>query len=194
MSVVLLDCDGVLANFVDHLRAELAKLGHKVSSPSQYDFLRGFGEEVGAAARTLLKDPDTWRLIPPYEEAQKGVEFLRSLNHEIVVVTSPWLSCRGWADTRREWLDKHFDVSHADLIVTSRKEQVHGDVFLDDRSDMVQEWQEKNPTGWALLMNRSWAPDVHVRGKGIERFDWAPGWLTHMHNRLIGAYGEGELR
>jgi 5'(3')-deoxyribonucleotidase len=181
MGTVLLDCDGVLADFVGHVSARLAEVGHVIPEVTSYDFIRGFGPEVGAAARTLLKDPDTWKTMPPYEEAQRGVEALRSVGHTIVVVTSPWLSCHTWAHVRREWLDKHFDVDSGDLIVTSRKELVGGDAFVDDRIESVASWAIRNPKGHALLMDRPWTRDP----RGF--VTWDVGWTTALHNRIIGA-------
>ena len=169
MSVVLLDCDGVLADFVGHLIDRLHAQGHEVPRDvTDYDFLRGFGEATGKASRALLKDAGHWRSIPPYEGAAGFVDEIRACGHEVVIVTSPWLSCEAWAHARREWLAEHFDVEARDLIVTSRKELVRGDVFIDDHATTVTAWAEKNPRGHALLMNRSYT----VADPWPRRFSW----------------------
>lgn len=58
---------------------------------------------------------------------------LRNAGHEIIVVTSAYESCRSWESVRREWLLRNFGIPCHDVIVTSRKDLVHGDLLIDDK-------------------------------------------------------------
>lgn len=169
MSVVLLDCDGVLADFVGHMIARLNAHGHAIPEVKKYDFLRAFDEPVGVLARRLLEDPAHWAHIPPYD-VRAQVDALRSDGHDVVCVTSPWLSCASWCSVRRDWLKRHFGFHHNDVIVTARKHLVRGDAFIDDRWDAVAAWGNANPMGLALLMDRSWTKDDP---SVTQRFDWS---------------------
>lgn len=145
MSRLILDCDGVLADFVGHMLTELRARGLVVPDEvDDYDFLRGFGENIGAVARDLLKDPNHWMSIPPYERVQDFVEKIRSAGFDIVVATSPWLSCHTWETVRRAWLKRYFDLHHKHVIVGSRKELLRADCFIDDRIEAVISWAEEN--------------------------------------------------
>jgi 5'(3')-deoxyribonucleotidase len=58
----------------------------------------------------------------------------------VLFVTSPWLTCVGWADVRREWLARRFSGLAEELVVTLRKDVVIGDVLVDDKADHVVAW------------------------------------------------------
>lgn len=174
MATILLDCDGVLADFVGHMIKALRAVGHDVADDvTAYDFLRQFGEKTGNSARAILGGRDFWRTLPPYDEAQWGVEAMREHGHTIVVATSPWISCVGWAETRRTWLDKHFDVDHGDVLVGMRKEMIRAGAFVDDRAEVVQKWDAENHRhnndGIALLMDRGWTKSAPA---SLRRFSW----------------------
>lgn len=172
MKTVLLDCDGVMADFVGHLRNLLAQRGHVIGEVVEYDFLRGFGEVVGNIARELLKDPETWRTLPAYDEAIDGVDRIQH-HARVAVVTSPWLSCREWTHARHAWLRREFDIEARDVIVTSAKELVRGDGFVDDRPETVEAWRLAHGAH-GFVMDRPYNRNSHSH---IPRFSWAPEHL-----------------
>lgn len=182
MSIVLLDCDGVLADFVGHMLAALREHpGHDVPDDvDEYDFLRGFGEGTGHLAREILKSGDHWSAIPPFDAAINHVGAIRRAGHDVVVVTAPWWSCPTWDSVRRAWLYRHFDVKGGDVITTARKDLVRGDAFIDDKAEVVAAWGARND-GAALLMDRRWTKSAPST---LQRFSWEADHVDALIRRL----------
>jgi 5'(3')-deoxyribonucleotidase len=171
MSTVLLDCDGVLSDFVGHMTALLKARGHEIPEVTEYDFLRGFGDDVGAVARSLLKDGGTWMTMPAYPEARAGVDAIRAAGHDVIVVTAPWWSCETWDHVRRKWLYGAFDVKSENIITTSKKHLVRGHAFVDDKAEAVEAWRLAHVgIGTALLMDRPYNRDP--KHNHLDRFAW----------------------
>ena len=78
--------------------------------------------------------------------------FVRCLQQiaEVLVVTSPFKGSPTWAHEREAALEKHFDVSHTDVIHAKRKGFIRGDVFVDDKLNNVLEWRDAHPQGKAI--------------------------------------------
>lgn len=153
----LIDCDGVLADFVAHV---LRLTGSDVA-PEQmktYDIFEVVGEEH---QDFLLSNPEFWRTLPVIPGAQEGVKAIRAEpDAEIVVVTSPWHSCKGWLEARCTWLKEHFGIEPADIISARRKELIRGDVLIDDRLKNVEAWQQAWPDGKAYIFDQPYNLDV----------------------------------
>ncbi len=145
-NVLLLDCDGPCACFdltickavnpnltIDDLR----KL-------NDWDCFKLFNEEEMKTCLKILEDPQFWADLPVNEPAQKAVEAFRKTDIKVVFLTAPWTGCKEWDSVRRNWLKKHFEVDgRKDVIITSGKELVIGDVFIDDKLENIQNWDKQ---------------------------------------------------
>lgn len=142
---ILLDCDGVLADFVGpvlDLVHEVTGRRHKREDIAAFDFVAQLGlsrDEAVLVKREISHRDGWWCSLPVYEGARAGVDRLREFG-EVFVVTSPWNSCRTWLHDRETWLAKHFDIPASNLLVGSAKHLVAGDMLVDDRSDTLREW------------------------------------------------------
>lgn len=171
--ILLLDVDGVLANFVDATLTALKHIAmnHVLQPRYTHDDITTWGifdslsehEHLRDATYNELKRPGGCLSIPVYPGAQAAVETLKELV-DIVVVTSPFKGSETWVHERELWLEKHFGISHRDVIHTGRKELVDGDIFVDDKVDHVVKWAKDHPTKWALL----WAQRYNEKG-ALER-------------------------
>lgn len=150
MKTALIDVDGVLAAFTPH---SLAGIGGRVK-PEEIvtweirDFLNA---DEKKAILDLWHDTDWWLTIPAIEGAREGVKHIREAGYEIIALTAPFHTCKGWEGARRAWLEKHFDISPDHVIIAPgrRKTHVHGDILIDDKLETVEAWSLR----WASAVN-----------------------------------------
>lgn len=144
----LVDCDGVLADFTTHA---LKSVGSwlRAEDVDEWDIFSLLNRKdtpgLGDRLRAILDGHTFWRTMPRMPGASQLVDRLVQEDFRVVVVTSPWVTCFGWDMARRDWLEENFDIKPHDVVITSRKELVRGDVFFDDRPVHVREWGRYNP-------------------------------------------------
>lgn len=148
---ILIDVDGVLANFSGHV-IRTAGVDMTIDDVTQWDLFSLMGD-AGVEAKKRLKDPDWWLGIAPMPGAQDAIDRLRHDGRELIAVTSPWISCKGWGWARREWLKACFGIRHNEVIITSAKHLVRGSMIIDDKPETVRKWSAYNPTLPALLFD-----------------------------------------
>lgn len=165
--VMLLDCDGVVADFMQHT---IDVLRIPMSREDCKDFYiesnPGF-EEYGEQMHALWATPEFWQTLPVIDGAVQGVNKMRQ-KFDIVWCTSPYEDCPMWYWSRLQWLKKYFPfTTRKNLIATHRKELVSGTHLVDDKPKNVERWQKTNPHGIAYLMDQPWNRDFEWK-----RVDW----------------------
>lgn len=170
---ILLDVDGVVADSVSYMLDILGISEEKRKKLINWNVLPDMDKEDKKKAIELLSDSDFWRNLPLIDGAKEGVKTLRFLGHDIKWVTSPWSSCLGWEDARKEWLSKNFGGEDP-IVFTRDKEEVDGDVFVDDKPENVEKWQRAHPReGHAFLFdtpfNRTFYWPTRVTWKELVR-------------------------
>ena len=75
---------------------------------------------------------------------------------DVYYATSPWWSCVGWETARRAWLEEHFDATREQVVITTDKSILGGDVFIDDKPENVSGWQDANPGGQGFLLQATY--------------------------------------
>lgn len=188
---VLLDVDGVLADFVSGYLALLAEHTGIVRAPADvtsFDIAASLGlspEQAARMKRAIDDAPHFARHLAVCPGAQEGVARLRKVA-EVYVVTSPWNTNRTWTYDREQWLAEHFGIPHRRVVHTSAKHLVRGDVLVDDKTSTLREWQAAHRAGlavqWVTLHNRhdSWN-DTHTA-------DW------DALCEIVRSHGEAVLR
>lgn len=177
---VLVDCDGVLATFNDHLLSliESDRRHAHVTNYNIFNLIEGWhGTKVKQRALALCGRPDFWEAQPVMDGAFAAIETIRKSGFPIRCVTSPWYSCRTWDYTRREWLKRHFDIDRDHVIVTGDKSIIGGALFIDDRPEHITGWTIHN-AGAAILYD---AP-YNTNHEG-PRIDW--GSRIHQLSDLL---------
>ena len=160
---VLLDVDGVLADFIGgalQIVNDLFGTAHVREDVTQFDIAASLGltAEQGAVMKRAIG------AMPRFAGALRvldgAVEAVRQLHQiaEIYIVTSPWNSNPTWCHDREAWLDRHFGILHARVIHTSAKHLVAGDILVDDKTSTLEQWRAAHPIGiavqWATPHNR----------------------------------------
>lgn len=160
---ILLDVDGVLADFVsaflDVVREQLGRSyqPEDVTSFGIANSLRLSKEDFDRCA-LIVGEPGFCAGLGIYPGAIEGVAHLRSIA-EVYIVTSPWNSNPTWTHDREAWLERHFGIPHSRVIHTSAKHLVRGDFLIDDKTETLQRWSVANRDGlavqWATPHNRT---------------------------------------
>lgn len=131
---ILLDCDGILADFVRATFAELENgKGYifREEDVTQHNMLKclGLDPETVEWLSERWKDEGFCAGILPYPDAFSGVFRLSEIG-DIVTVTAPLPGSKTWASERIEWLRHHFGLTS--VVSTKEKQHVIGDVLIDD--------------------------------------------------------------
>ena len=191
MKIVLLDVDGVLADFNQHLINQLraVKIGliyqaaaDKVDAPrSGWDFKEHMTESEIDAVYSILKQPFTGNM-PLIPGAKNLVEALREAGHKIVCVSSPWISNPTWEHDRRWWLKSELDIGHRDYISSSDKHLVWGNVLIDDKPSHIEAWNARHDDR-GLLFDQFYNQDADF-GRVGKMGTWSPGSVAVVLDHL----------
>lgn len=138
---VLLDCDGVLSDFVSAALKLVHRLTGNEYKPEDVRTWEVFDsipeKHMMRDVYAIMKADGGCFGLPVYEGAQDGVRRLRDFA-EVIIVTSPFKGSPTWAHEREMWLEAHFGLDH--VIHARRKDRIHGDFFIDDKESHVIEW------------------------------------------------------
>lgn len=157
MSTILVDVDGVCANFVDHCFNTLRGLGYpndfSIKDVQDWDLFDLLPAGQKRILIDQLKNPLWWSTMPMLLGAKEIITSWQENGHDVVFVTSPWLSCDEWDARRRDWLRGNFGVDPHNVMCARRKDLITGDVFIDDKLEHVEGWAEKHPAGLAVVFD-----------------------------------------
>lgn len=179
---VLLDCDGVLADFVGGWLSLInADRGtsHTLADVTDWDICASIGipeGERGATKRLLAEFPGFAGQLEVIPGALDGVRRLQQIA-EVYIVTSSWDSHPTWEYDRKAWLKRHFEISSDKIIFAHDKHVCVGDALIDDRTDTLAAWMTHHngvPIQWQTPHNRKdgWA------GFSTNNWDELIGWLS----------------
>lgn len=153
---VLLDCDGILSDFVGgylQLLNQHTGLRPDREQIDQFDIGAALGltaEQSARMKRAIGSEADMARWLDVYPGAVEGVRRLQTIA-DVYIVTSPWNSNPTWTHDREHWLKRHFDIPHSRVVHTSAKYLCRGDVFVDDKVSTVVHWQVEYPTSKGVV-------------------------------------------
>ena len=179
---VLLDCDGVLCDFVSGflgvVRDQLGMI-YRPEEITEFSLWRALGlsKEEFDLCSLHIHEPGFCESLKPYKGAWDGVARLYGLA-SVYVVTSPWNSCPTWTYERERWLKFHFNLDHGRVVHTSAKHLVSGDFLVDDKTSTLEDWQAAHPSGvavqWITPHNRKdgWT------GRATNSWDELCSWMA----------------
>lgn len=167
--IVLLDVDGVLADFEGMLIAAAESvvprsLNTKLLGRPQWDLVKELGltkEEETKLYDEVIDKPRAALNLEPKVGAVYGVRKLDTIAN-VYFCTSPVESSPTWDYDRRLWLTKYFGKDYMGVpfgrkaIFAKFKYLVRGDVFVDDKPSNVKDWAKAWPMSWAVLWD-SWS-------------------------------------
>lgn len=171
--VVLLDIDGVCADFVGAVLREVQGITGRVYTPedvTQWELNDALNlpQEVRDQLEDAITSNGFCTLIEPYPEAYDGLLRLRELA-DVYALTTPYDSMY-WMYERKQWLTDRFDFSHREIIYAHTKHLVRGDVLIDDKTETVVGWQRANDDLGGIVFDRPWNRNDKWSGR---RADWS---------------------
>ena len=181
---LLLDCDGVLADFVSaYLKIVEFQLGrsHTPAEVTRWDINASLGitgVDSSNVKRAIGNAPRLARNLAVYDGAKYGVSELLDLT-DLYIVTSPWNSNPTWTHDREAWLFENFGIRSNRVIHTSAKHMVRGDILVDDKTETLVEWRDAHPTGIPVM----WSTP-HNQGESWD------GERTNSWDHLIRIVGQ----
>lgn len=176
---VLLDCDGVLADFIGGVMPIINSLlgtSYTPADVTEFSFAEALGmtpEQGAAVKRAIGAAPRLSAGLAVYPGAIDGVRRLREIA-DVHIVTSSWDSNETWEFDRKAWFKRHFGIDHHGITFTAEKHRVTGDVLVDDKTSTCEAWRAAWPQGVAVL----WATPHNRR-------DLWDGQCTSDWDRLI---------
>ena len=156
---ILLDVDGILANCVESALSVLNRQtgrNHTSADISTFEFscIASAAEETAMWA-AFSETPGLVLGIPEYAWNVDAANKMRALGHQVCAVTTPRWDCPRWCYERAQWLrDRGF--LHSEIVFTSDKSRIVGDVLVDDRFENVRDWQASHPHGRSILLDQPW--------------------------------------
>lgn len=185
---VLLDCDGVICDFLTPaftILNRLSGLSHQVSELTEWDIFSLYPREHEDAFYEEVTQPGFCVGLPILDGAQEFVERLHDVA-EVFVVTAnlnaktkgprpPWHQT--WAHERDHWLQQHFNIQTDHIVHTSAKYLCVGDVLIDDRPSNIESWESAHwPKGRGLL----WDTPYNRADRKLLRVQTANQALIHI--------------
>lgn len=169
---VLLDCDGVVADWTKAVKELCERCGHKLDETQWFE--RGVLPKdvydrvtAGISARDFNFGFD----VLPF--AREAIFDMRAAGIEVHFVTSLW-DCPTWVYDRNRWLRMN-GLAKAPSGVTYTKDKyvVKGDIFVDDKISNVEKWAAAWPNGiaicWAQPWNTKWTGPKNNRFNNWDR-------------------------
>ena len=172
MKVLLLDVDGVIANFGQYyLDIVEKKLGHKFTIQdliewNYWDVLKLSKYEKQIIDNELRASGCASRL-EPYPDAIDGVKALMEVV-DVRFVTAPLRGNPTWVYDRGNWLRGYFGSTMADnTIYTDNKELVFGHAFVDDKMSNLDDWAKRNSAGIPVMFVSIDNEEKQIESKSI---------------------------
>lgn len=151
---VLLDVDGVLADFHRHAIEtipEVAAYGYTSESFPTWNVRGILTPEEGDHAERVFAQSGWCATIPTYHGAREGLDRIRQVA-EVFFVTAPYPS-DSWMPERAAWLEREMGSDDRHWVFTHAKHLCVGDVFVDDKVENVLNWHRFHPQALSVVWN-----------------------------------------
>lgn len=163
---ILLDCDGVICNFVDKI-LEFDNHEHTYESITDFNIFKAWGQvERWKDFTVWVSQPGKVLEMKPFNGA---VEFVKELHKfgEVAIATIPFKS-PNWIPERLEWLEVNFGFKTDDVCVWSKKHWIQADILIDDSLENALKFPKR-----VLLLDAPWNQEDRLPSNVIRCFDYS---------------------
>jgi len=173
--LVLVDLDGVLANFHETLLDDYNKQYgtlHKVEEWSKFLGEHQYGEEVWADMENIYNQPGFFFKLDVIPGARETIsQLLEIVDVEICTSPTKRTDSRGVKGINPHcvhdkvlWVQKHFPELSKKITLTSKKDIMKADMLIDDAVYNTHPWAANNKNGIAYLIERPWNKTSKIYG------------------------------
>lgn len=141
--IILIDQDGVLANYQASLHAILRREHPEgpwlpIAALRHHDTEKNYPDEWKDIIEEIVLRKGFYRNLAVIEGGKDALEHLLSLGHDVRICTAPKRDFRNCTLEKLEWIDEHFGRKWAErTIITRDKTLVSGDVLVDDKPSVT---------------------------------------------------------
>ena len=164
--LVLLDVDGILADFIGSVLDIIKKetgiefYENNIKTFEMFEDLKTSKYNIKNICYKHFKKPKYALKLKLLDGSVQAVERIKELA-DIHVVTTPMHMNPTWTFEREQWLKKHFNIDYKDITFTSKKYLLKGDVLIDDNEFNVRSWSKENPNSKAFLWSKSYNEHIN---------------------------------
>lgn len=147
---ILIDLDSICADIMTPWLAEYNRRYDdtlKMEQVTNWDFHNVCKPECGTKLYDILHIPHFFEDLQPLPGAQASVAALRSAGHDVMILTAGG-DIEDAATQKMRWCKRWLDMSPKQVMVTSRKELVRGDIIVDDSPKQIQNYRKAWPSAY----------------------------------------------
>lgn len=177
---ILLDVDGVIADFCSSALMLINGMGHGefvVDHVVEFAMEQLVPEHARPWFLERLRDEGFCSALAPYDGAMQFVSGLRAFG-DVIVVTAPMPGSATWPAEREAWLQRHLGLTY--VVHTHDKQDVCGDILIEDKWENALAWATRHTHGFVLLMDRP-----YNRGRGTHEGVWRVGSYDEALDSLL---------
>jgi 5'(3')-deoxyribonucleotidase len=143
---LLIDMDSTCNEFIPHFIQAVRDRGysfdfHRYNTNGSWDienFILG-ADDQKTVMNSIMSDLEMWETIPIADNADTVLKDLNRF-HDITIATTPWGSDEVMKQVKRDWVATHLPfLSPRQVVFTSKKWTLEGDVIFDDKPDTIQQ-------------------------------------------------------
>ena len=171
---LLLDVDGVLANFDEALFDVLVEIGgprYTAHDMKGWFIEDQIDEAFRPELRRRMRLPGFCSGLEPYPGVVEAVTRLNTVA-DVYFVTAAMYDAPFWMWEREQWLVRTFDVHARQILFAHAKFLVQGDVFVDDRPKNAELWHHHFPLGKAFLWDQPYNSRTTSGTGVVKTLDW----------------------
>lgn len=203
--VILLDLDGVVADFIGKLlKTYNALYGTSFTHASVSDFMfeKCFDKETASKMYALFNEPGFFADLQKLPGADEAVTGLLEIGHVEICTTPPKIKAGepAAAGTTKAlnsyavldklvWINEHYPQLSRHVTLTNKKHLVHGVSLVDDGIHNIRPWCGAHPAGLGYVVDQPWnrheeLPTNAIRGALIDAPQRIGEWLAKRGNSV----------
>lgn len=140
---ILIDMDGVIADWGDAYGRALDRYGEAAKNIPRHQNQKTFNLNDGRTETekqiiaAVMIEPNFYARLQPIPGAKQALKEMLRREHDVRIVTSPWVSNPTCASDKLNWIKQHYGSDWASrVIITTDKTLIRGDFLIDDKPEI----------------------------------------------------------
>lgn len=140
--IILVDQDGVLANYQAHLleiwrKEHPEKFWIPLEDVTEHDSVKLYPKEFENILESITRRKDFFRSLPIILGGKEALEDMLAMGHDVRICTAPSIAHKYCVPEKFAWIEEHLGATWTSRIILTRdKTLVHGDMLIDDKPNI----------------------------------------------------------